>query len=274
MSKSGEPRRSDGGWGAFPTTRWSEVSRGANRETPEGQAALGSVFSRYRRPLLGHLRRRFRCSPEVAEDLLQGFAEKNLLERSLLAVANPEKGRFRTFLLKALDCFVISQHRQAEAVKRNPAGGMLSLDADGGEVREPTVGLSPCSFDVDWARASLEAALTGMKKECRRNQRLDVWDIFRARMLDPLLQDTHPVPYEALAGRHHLRSVKAAQDLLTTAKRMFVRHLRGVVGETVADPDLVLGEIREIRAILADGQHAGVGTSAQDHAARCVETGE
>lgn len=271
MSKLGNTERLDSRRGSFPTTRWSEVSRGANWDTREGQAALGSVFSRYRRPLMGYLQRRFGCSPEAAEDLLHGFAEKKLLEHHLLAVADPEKGRFRTFLLAALNSFVISRYRQDQAARRNPPGGLHSLDADGGDIHHPAVGPATSSFDVDWARAGIEAALTGMREECERTQRLDVWEVFRARMLEPLLHDTHPVSYESLARQHGLRSVKAAQDLLTTAKRMFARHLHRVVGETVSDPDLVLSEIHEIRTILAEGQDTIPGISTQNRVSQCVE---
>jgi len=251
MCKPAFARSFRGSGGKLPTTRWSEVARAACDGSSDGQTALGSLFMRYRRPLLAHLRRKFGCSPEEADDLLQDFVLRKVLERNLLATANREMGRFRTFLLKALDHFVIQRFRQKSAQKRQPSGGLVSLDELGHDRPEFCREVSGVSFDVDWARAVLTAALEGMRQECERTARPQLWDVFRARILAPILEDEPPVAYEELVERHALGTVKEAANLLTTGKRMFARHLKAVVRETVVDPEDVLGEIRELRAVLA-----------------------
>ncbi len=75
--------------------------------------------------------------------------------------------------------------------------------------------------------------------------------VFEARMLDPLLNQTAPMPYDKLVARFGLRSPFEASNLLITAKRMFARALHEVVRETVAaDRDVEL-EIQELKRILA-----------------------
>ena len=66
--------------------------------------------------------------------------------------------------------------------------------------------------------------------------RPDVWAVFRGRLMAPALEEARPLPYEELVERFGLRSPAQAHQLLTTAKRTFVRNLRAVVAEYVDDP--------------------------------------
>ncbi|MFO1095112.1 MAG: hypothetical protein U0992_17670 [Planctomycetaceae bacterium] len=104
----------------FPTTRWSLIAR-ASRESPVGSRDEMGSCCRYWRPMLIHLRFKG-LSQEAAEDVLQDFMIE-LLDQDLLSIADPQKGKFRSLLLTALDRFLISRLRHQNAAKRSPGAG-------------------------------------------------------------------------------------------------------------------------------------------------------
>ena len=90
-----------------------------------------------------------------------------------------------------------------------------------------------------------------MHEECRSTGRADIWGIFEGRVLAPTLEGAEPVGYEALSTQFNFSTVEAAANVLVTAKRMFARNLRGVVGEYMGRDGEVEQEIAELRATLA-----------------------
>ncbi len=100
----------------FATTAWSLVVAAGTRESPQAQAALAELCRRYWYPLYAFLRRSGQDA-EKASDSIQGFFA-DLLERSALHRADPERGRFRTFLLASLKNYCANQRRHQQAQKR------------------------------------------------------------------------------------------------------------------------------------------------------------
>lgn len=105
---------------------------------------------------------------EAARDLTQGFFAE-LLARKAIQLADPQRGRFRTFLLAALDHFLHHAHRDAAALKRGGGQEILPLDALDAEQRfalEPADERSPDrEFDRRWALATLERARSRLREE-------------------------------------------------------------------------------------------------------------
>src|SRR5512144_802383 len=87
----------------FATTHWSVVLTASDKEAPEASAALERLCRTYWYPLYAYVRRRGH-TPEDAQDLTQEFFAR-LLARNWVGSADPEKGRFRTFLLTAMNHF-------------------------------------------------------------------------------------------------------------------------------------------------------------------------
>jgi RNA polymerase sigma-70 factor (ECF subfamily) len=104
----------------FRSTHWSVVAQAAASDLPGSRGALESLCGTYWSPLyfyavrLGHDR-------EDARDLTQGFFER-LIEHSFLASADPERGKFRSFLLGAFKHFMAHEREKALTQKR---GGRL-----------------------------------------------------------------------------------------------------------------------------------------------------
>src|ERR1700685_2576797 len=100
----------------FPTTNWSVV-RDTGAERSEHKRALwGELRDRYWPALWAHLVYRKRLSAHEAEDLIQSFIEKKVLQNNLVQIADPARGKFRTVLLTALDRFLIDSRRKKSAV--------------------------------------------------------------------------------------------------------------------------------------------------------------
>jgi RNA polymerase sigma-70 factor (ECF subfamily) len=105
----------------FPTTRWTLVVAAGDPHRKEARA-LVSLCENYWYPLYAYLRRRG-CPADQAQDLTQEFFVR-LLEGRYLDRANPEKGRFRSFILTSLKFFVADeQDRQRAQARWGIAGG-------------------------------------------------------------------------------------------------------------------------------------------------------
>ncbi len=103
----------------FVTTHWSVVLQAGQKESTHALDALEQLCRVYWYPLYAYVRRRGYSAPD-AQDLTQEFFAR-LLERKWLARADQAKGRFRTFLLHALERFLANEWDKVRALKRGGA---------------------------------------------------------------------------------------------------------------------------------------------------------
>src|SRR3989442_1673193 len=102
----------------FSATHWSAIFSAAQPGNPAAQQALDELCRKYWYPVYAFLRHHGR-SPHDAEDLAQGFFA-DLLRRDWLAGVQPEKGKFRTFLLACLTNYVNKARAAASGSTRAP----------------------------------------------------------------------------------------------------------------------------------------------------------
>ncbi|HEX8522791.1 MAG TPA: hypothetical protein VF669_11080 [Tepidisphaeraceae bacterium] len=232
---------------SFPTTHWSLVSRAGNDDADVRRAALEDLLRRYLEPLRRHLVARLSVAPDRAEDLLQDFISDKMLAQQLISRAQRERGRFRSFLLTSLQNFALNQLRQENARQRQMP--QVSLDDAAPAAAR---GHDPATeFEVAWARQLLQEAVEQVRRECSASNRVEVWDVFQCRVLTPILEGTKPPSYEELVARKSLKSAESAANLLVTAKRMFVRTLRCIVGQYELGEEAIDAEIADLREILS-----------------------
>jgi RNA polymerase sigma-70 factor (ECF subfamily) len=234
----------------FPTTRWSLVVRAGSGRGADGRNALAELLQQYLAPMRGHLINRKGVPPQDADDLLQAFLADRVLEDGLVASAVQSRGRFRSFLLTALDHFVLNHFRALRARKRSPKGCVMSMEEVC--VVDPTTTADE-AFDVAWARQVIELAVAEVREECRVADRPDVWGVFEARILRPSLEATEPTPYGELLERFGFASPAQASNILVTGNRMFRRALRAVVGRYEASDEEVDAELTDLRRLLGRG---------------------
>ena len=233
---------------SFPPTQWTQVEL-AGQRMPHGPApALEQLLTRYAPVLRSHLLRRRLPAADV-DDVLQDFIADKVLKQNLLARADRSRGRFRSFICSALNHYAANRHRSQMSQKRSP-GALGSLDAG-----HHTCGVDDTSpsdaFDIDWARSILAQTVQRMRERCQAAGREDVWTVFDCRIRAPMLESVPIVPYEQLIQRLSLTTPLEAANILVTAKRMFQRTLREVIGEYAMEPDAVEDEIRDLIDILS-----------------------
>jgi RNA polymerase sigma-70 factor (ECF subfamily) len=232
----------------FPVTPWSLVARAGRDSDAPMREALGTLLQRYLPALRAHLVLHRRLAPDLADDLLQSFVSRKVLEQKLIARSDRSRGRFRSFLLKALDHFVIDELRS----QRARGGGAAQLtELEELDLADEDADVRPSdAFDRVWARQVLDEAVRRMRIECETSHRPDIWGVFEQRVLAPALHGAQPAPYDQLIERFDLRSPTQASNVLMTAKRMFARVLRGVISETAEDEQELEEDLRDLRKVL------------------------
>jgi len=233
----------------FPTTRWSLVDRAGRAGPAAEREALGQLLARYLPALRSHLVYSKRLQPADADDVLQDFVAGKVLERALIAKADQQLGKFRTFLLTALDRFLLNRIRGEQAQKRAAAAAVNLGDEDGMVAAHGGAD----AYDVEWARQVLDQAVGRMRAECQAAGRDEVWGLFECRVLAMLEPDAEPIEYGELVRRFGFQSPSQASNTLVTAKRMYARVLRSVIGEYARDAAEVEAEIDELHRVLVRG---------------------
>jgi DNA-directed RNA polymerase specialized sigma24 family protein len=153
--------------GRFATTHWSLVLAAGRPAQPAADQALAALCQAYWYPLYAYVRRRT-ADMHAAQDLTQEFFTR-LLEKDFLAHADPERGRFRAFLLTALKNFLASEGDRARAVKRGGGRPILTLDFVAGESRyrleRADSQTAERLYERQWALALLDRVLGLLRAE-------------------------------------------------------------------------------------------------------------
>ena len=226
---------------SFPETRWSLVARAGHAAFEDKRRALAELLGRYRPAFMKFLVVTKRTDPDLAEDLVQGFLTTKVLEKDLIARAEQAKGRFRSFLVKALQNYAIDQLRS----RRRRAEVPMDEHLDAAKMSD-----AEDAFHLAWAQEAMRTAFRRMHVRCEASGGLALWRLFECRIIEPAHTGQPPPSYEELARGHGLRSAKQAANLLVTARRMFRRVLRSVIAE-YADEDEIAEETADLKRILA-----------------------
>ncbi len=230
----------------FLTTRWSVVL-GARRETSTvAEAALETLCRHYWYPLYAFVRRSGHA-PHDAQDLTQEFFAR-LLAKEWLRSADPERGRFRTFLLVAMKRFLAKEWRRKQTTKRGGRLLFVPLESAEAELRyghEPPLEAEEV-FERRWAMTLLEQTLErlggefGAARKRREFELLQPW----------LVSARGAIPYGSLAAQLGA-SEGAARVAVHRFRKRFRDLFRDAVTETVAESSSVDEEMRHLAAVLA-----------------------
>jgi RNA polymerase sigma factor (sigma-70 family) len=223
----------------FATTRWTLVLRA--RDVDDARAALETLCRIYRAPVLGYVRRHSRDA-DAAEDLTQAFFA-DFLANAYHADANPQRGRFRTFLLTAVKRFLIDAHVASRRRKRGGEFQFEVLDGAGEHIAGDDT--PEAAFERDWALAILDSALTRLRDEAKRADKLALFEHLR----EFLIERPDETDYSRVAAALNLRS-----NTIAVAVHRLRHRLRAVVREEIAgtadsDGDLD-SELRDMRRAL------------------------
>jgi RNA polymerase sigma-70 factor (ECF subfamily) len=241
------PNLSFNGQGAFHPTRWSVVAAAGQDRSAASDAALSTLVRAYWHPLYAYLRRSGHSAADAA-DLVQEFFA-TLLEKNYLESADPERGRFRTFLLMLLKRFASRQRERSAALKRGGGQALLSLDFGSAEQHctlEPADGWTPeREFERRWALTLLERVLARLGGEYAERGRGELFD--RCRVC--LTGETGGPSYAQLARQLGM----SEGSVKVTVHRMRHRYrelLRDEIEQTVVSPEDVDDELDHLLAAL------------------------
>jgi len=233
----------------FATTHWSAVRMAGYDSAPGAKEALENLCRAYWYPLYAYVRRKG-YAEEDAKDLTQQFFAR-LLRGDRLALADPERGRFRTFLLTALNHFLVNEWIKSGREKRGGAIEFVPLHTDNPEniyAAEPADICTPETvYEQRWAAAVMKQAFDRLAAEYRDD---------RARLFEAL----KPFVWGEKAGASY-GEIATALGLNEGAVRVAVHRLRRSyrdllreeVSQTVATPEEVDDELRYLIEIVSRG---------------------
>ncbi len=231
--------RADGG--SFVTTHWSVVLSAGRADTPHARDALGRLCQVYWYPLYSYVRGRGYAA-EDAQDLTQEFFAR-LLERNWVGSADPQKGRFRSFLLTAMNHFLADDWDRVKAQKRGGGQRVLPLEAESAETRfqmEPSDPLTPEKiYERRWAQTVLETVFDQLRRAYEAEGKAKLFETLKGG----LVQSRGAVPYAALAARLDL-SEGALRVAVHRLRQRYRELLRAEIAHTVASPGEVEEELR------------------------------
>jgi RNA polymerase sigma factor (sigma-70 family) len=229
----------------FPTTRWTLVVAAGDSHRKEARSALVYLCENYWYPLYAYLRRRG-YPAHRAQDLTQEFFIR-VLEGRYLDRADPEKGRFRSFILTSLKFFVADEEDRDRAQKRG-GGTVEPLEFPSGEQRyqrEPAHDETPERiFERRWALTVLDRVVERLREEFVQHGRPEHFERLKVFLLGQ-----SDAPYAALAGEMNTSegSLKVAIHRL---RKRYRELFRQEIADTVADPAEVESELRFLAAVL------------------------
>ena len=233
----------------FPTTQWSRILTAGNAGTALARDALAEFCETYWYPLYAFIRRRGHAPPEAADLTQELFAR--LLEKGVLADADPAKGRFRSFLMTVCTHFLANQYDRSVTVKRGSGRVPISIDLAVAEklfTRQIACGLSAERlFDRDWAMQLLGRVLELLRVEYARSGNLATFE-----QLQPILtSDAGAGSYAAVAERLGI-STGAVRVAVHRLRQRYGAMLRDEVAATLDNPshEAIDDEVRDLFAAL------------------------
>jgi len=248
MRKGGDYTDMGGTGAAFLTTHWSLVEKASGDQENENRALIEALLKRYWKPVYCYLRRKGH-SNEDAKDLTQGFFHEVVLGHHLFEKADQSKGRFRSYLLMALDRYVRNVRQKQDAQKRIPKEKLVALEEM--DISELPAVVSELSeeevFNYTWVSTLLERVLDRVKEQCQQDGMSTHWRLFRDRVLRPILESADPPGLKELCETYAIKDTGKASNMIITVKRRFQAAMETHLRDLVTSDDQVQGEMEEIR---------------------------
>jgi len=226
--------------GGFVLTRWSMVLATADSDQQQARRALTWLCEAYWQPLVDHAKRRG-LGPHEAQDVVQDFFARLLEKRDL--AADPQRGRFRSYLIGALNHFLANHWDRQRALKR---GGGVDTVPLGDPTQEPADRRSPEQlFARAWAMTVLERVLAQLETDYRTPKRAALFSTLKAALTGDGAAHSHATLGDRLGMSEG--AIKVAIHRLRSRYRTLLRQ---EIAETVSDPADIEAELRDLMEAL------------------------
>lgn len=236
---------------AFLTTHWSLIENIGATDNDKNRALIELLLKKYWKPVYCYLRRRG-YSNEEAKDLTQGFFHEVVLNQNLIRKADQAKGRFRSFLLLALNRYVLKVKRDQIAQKRMPKGKLVPLDTEAmPDLPHGITTLTPeDAFTYVWVSGLLEQVLDEVRALYTQEGKTVYWQLFRDRIVRPIMDRSDQPPLEQLCTKYDISDTAKASNMMVTVKRRFQTLLKQKLRDSVMSDEEAKMELEEIRRFL------------------------
>lgn len=213
--------------GLFAQTDWGVLQRLRETSKSDQRPFLDLLAKKYWTPIVQYLLIKGYDQTD-AQDITQDFFVF-ALQTQLFAKADPQRGRFRSFLLGSLNNFLANQWRNKSAQKRQPKGGIASVEElaefgyyqPKGLVNDETPEMI---FHRAWLREVVRNVLQRLERDFSKTGKTTHLILFRSRIVAPELDGEAPPPLKEQARDLGLEYMEASNQILT-AKRAFLRIL-------------------------------------------------
>lgn len=218
------------------------VVRAAKDEDSKiAKVALAELCQRYWYPLYCFVRTKV-ANHEDAADIVQGFFLQ-LLEKSNLVKADPQRGRFRNFLLSSTSNYLKNHRRDANAIKRGGNVTHLSIDfskADQKFKLEPIELLTPEKiYERSWAMELIDCCLTKLRGQYQDKDQTEIFESLCSSLLGG------EVSYSEIATRLNM-SPNAVKVAAHRMRQRLGDQIRDEVANTVDNPAEVEVELQHL----------------------------
>ena len=226
----------------FESTRWSLILTASQGAESHRRRALSELCEVYWPPVYAYARRRGKSTHD-AQDLTQAFFAR-LLENNAIAAANPERGRFRAFLLSSFRNFMTNEWNKTFSLKRGGGQKSLRLDFVQGEkiYTRTQANLPPERlFERQWATALLDRVMRQLRDEQSQSGKGPQFELLKF-FLAGKSRDRN---YRDVAKELKMTE-SAAMSAASRLRRRYRELLTAEILHTLADPSDVDDEIRAL----------------------------
>lgn len=226
---------------SFPSTHWSMLAAQSAEGNGMARSSLEKVCRSYWQQVRAFVQAKGVPAAD-ADDATQAFFA-HALERMTFERADRARGRFRTFLLSALDRFLINYRRDAMTQKRGGGQMEVSLE-DAAPEALMSDGADASRFDREWALALMAAATQRARDELTERGR--PWQVFA-----PFMPGGSGEVSAAEAAERLGISEGAFRVELHRLRQAMKEAIRAEVARTVSSPDELEDELLYLRAVLS-----------------------
>ena len=232
----------------FATTHWSLVVAVKPDQASQTHVrkALEELCRAYWYPLYAFVRYRGYSSDD-AQDLTQAFFTR-IIETGGFASVNPERGRFRSYLLGAMKHFLANEWHREQTRKRGGQVQFIEWDALDPEARFAGSSKQPDNpellFDREWALETIAAALQVLREEMQKSGKIEQFDALKGT-----LTGEGGLPREEIAARLAM-SEGAVKVAVHRLRQRYRKLLRAAIAETVSNEADLDDEMRYLVEVL------------------------
>lgn len=233
----------------FETTLWSQILLVAREpQSVSGQKAAERLCEIYWYPIYAFVRRNG-YSPADAEDLTQGFFAQ-VLGNGFFARADPERGRFRSFLLHAVGNYLSDQRDRARTQRRGGLSEKVPIDVTSAETwiaaeASPTTD-AVRAFDRSWTMTVIDHAMKTLEREQAALGKTRHFEMLK----EYLQRQAAPGEYDAVARQLGLSKGAVSVSVHRLSERLG-ELVRDTVRDTVVKPEMADEEMRFLFSTLA-----------------------